>query len=54
MHLGVTYALLAAALFGASTPLAKLLIGQVSPRLWPGCYISAAAWDSGSGCWCAR
>lgn len=31
MHRGVLYALLAAALFGASTPLAKLLIGKVEP-----------------------
>ena len=31
MHQGVIFALLAAALFGASTPFAKLLVGQVSP-----------------------
>jgi drug/metabolite transporter (DMT)-like permease len=31
MHKGVIYALLAAALFGASTPFAKMLVGQVSP-----------------------
>ncbi|AMP14648.1 DMT family transporter [Collimonas pratensis] len=31
MHQGVMFALLAAALFGASTPFAKLLVGQVSP-----------------------
>ncbi len=31
MHKGVNYALLAAALFGASTPFAKMLVGQVSP-----------------------
>lgn len=30
-HKGVIYALLAAALFGASTPFAKMLVGQVSP-----------------------
>jgi drug/metabolite transporter (DMT)-like permease len=31
MHTGVIYALLAAALFGASTPFAKALVGQVAP-----------------------
>lgn len=31
MHTGVIYALLAAALFGASTPFAKLLVGTVPP-----------------------
>lgn len=31
MHKGVIYALLAAALFGASTPFAKSLVGQVAP-----------------------
>jgi drug/metabolite transporter (DMT)-like permease len=31
MHQGVLFALLAAALFGASTPFAKLLVGQVHP-----------------------
>ena len=31
MHKGVLYALLAAALFGASTPFAKTLVGQVAP-----------------------
>ena len=31
MHKGVAYALLAAALFGASTPFAKTLVGQVAP-----------------------
>ena len=31
MRQGVTYALLAAALFGASTPFAKSLVGQVAP-----------------------
>ncbi len=31
MHKGVVYALLAAALFGASTPFAKSLVGQVTP-----------------------
>lgn len=31
LHVGVIYALLAAALFGASTPFAKTLVGQVAP-----------------------
>ena len=31
MHSGVVYALLAAVLFGASTPFAKTLVGQVAP-----------------------
>lgn len=31
MHKGVVYALLAAALFGASTPFAKALLGQLAP-----------------------
>ena len=31
MHKGVVYALLAAALFGASTPFARTLSGQVAP-----------------------
>jgi drug/metabolite transporter (DMT)-like permease len=36
MHVGVVYALLAAALFGASTPFAKLLVGQTSPVMLAG------------------
>ena len=31
LHKGVVYALLAAALFGPSTPFAKTLVGQVAP-----------------------
>ncbi|MHB1620300.1 MAG: DMT family transporter [Sulfuricella sp.] len=31
MHKGVIYALLAAALFGASTPFSKILVGQIAP-----------------------
>lgn len=31
MHIGVIYALLAAVLFGASTPFAKTLVGQMPP-----------------------
>lgn len=36
MNRNIGYALLAAALFGASTPLAKLLLGEVSPLLLGG------------------
>lgn len=36
LHAGIGYALLAAALFGASTPFAKALLGQVSPLLLAG------------------
>lgn len=36
MHNGVVYALLAAALFGASTPFAKLLVGEVAPVVLAG------------------
>ncbi|KAF3998365.1 DMT family transporter [Glaciimonas immobilis] len=36
MHKGVIYAFLAAALFGASTPFAKLLVGQMAPVMAAG------------------
>jgi drug/metabolite transporter (DMT)-like permease len=36
INIGITYALLAAVLFGASTPFAKLLLGQTSPVLLAG------------------
>lgn len=36
LHSGVGYAVLAAVLFGASTPFAKALVGQVSPLLLAG------------------
>jgi drug/metabolite transporter (DMT)-like permease len=36
MHAGIVCALLAAGLFGASTPLAKALVGEVSPLLLAG------------------
>ncbi|MDL2353897.1 MAG: DMT family transporter [Pseudomonadota bacterium] len=36
LHKGVLYALLAAALFGASTPFAKTLVGQVEPVMLAG------------------
>jgi len=38
MHKGVLYALLAAALFGASTPFAKVLVGQVAPVVLAGVF----------------
>ena len=36
MRSAIAFALLAAALFGASTPLAKLLVGEVPPILLAG------------------
>ncbi|RBA23658.1 DMT family transporter [Herminiimonas fonticola] len=36
MHKGVVYALLAAALFGASTPFSKMLVGQMEPVMLAG------------------
>jgi len=36
MHQGIAYALLAAALFGANTPFAKRLVGDVSPLMLAG------------------
>lgn len=36
MHSGIIYALIAAVLFGASTPFAKLLVGQVAPVMLAG------------------
>ena len=36
MHIGVIYALLAAVLFGASTPFAKTLVGQMPPAMLAG------------------
>jgi len=47
---GVRAALLAAALFGAGTPLAKLLLGQVSPWLMAGLLYTG----SGLGLWLLR
>jgi len=49
MHKGVIYALLAAALFGASTPFAKLLVGSVPPvalagMLYLGSGLGLLAW----------
>lgn len=42
MHIGILLALLSAALFGASTPLAKILMGSVNPWLMAGLlYIGA-------------
>jgi drug/metabolite transporter (DMT)-like permease len=36
MHKGVFYALLAATMFGASTPFAKILVGQIAPIMLAG------------------
>jgi drug/metabolite transporter (DMT)-like permease len=52
MHQGVIYALLAAALFGASTPFAKALVGQVPPvalagMLYLGSGLGLLAWFVG-------
>lgn len=49
MHKGVVYALLAAVLFGASTPFSKTLVGQVSPvtlagLLYMGSGLGLLAW----------
>ena len=49
MHKGVAYALLAAALFGASTPLSKTLVGQIAPvtlagLLYMGSGLGLLAW----------
>jgi len=44
LHAGVGYALLAAGLFGASTPFAKALVGEVSPLLLAGLlYVGSGA-----------
>jgi len=45
----IAYALLSAALFGASTPLAKIFVGSIPPA----CSISAAASGLPPGCYCA-
>jgi drug/metabolite transporter (DMT)-like permease len=49
MHKGVAYALLAALLFGASTPLSKILVGQIAPvalagLLYMGSGLGLLAW----------
>ena len=36
MNTGIAYALLGAALFGASTPAAKLLVGEIGPVMLAG------------------
>jgi drug/metabolite transporter (DMT)-like permease len=41
---GVTVALLAAALFGASTPINKLLLGRIDPLLIAGSCILGRVW----------
>ena len=45
---GVTLALTSAVLFGASTPLAKALLGDISPWLLAGLLYLSAALDSSS------
>jgi len=49
MHKGIIFAIIAAALFGSSTPLAKLLVGSVSPvilagLLYAGSGVGLALW----------
>jgi len=49
MHKGVAYALLAAVLFGASTPLSKILVDQIAPvalagLLYMGSGLGLLAW----------
>lgn len=49
MHKGILFAILAAALFGGSTPFAKLLVGNISPvmlagLLYAGSGLGLAAW----------
>jgi len=36
VNIGVAYALLGAALFGVSTPIAKLLVGEIGPVMLAG------------------
>jgi drug/metabolite transporter (DMT)-like permease len=59
MQRGIVYALLAAILFGASTPLAKLLTQQISPvllagLLYAGSGLGLAAWLGGRALWRRR
>lgn len=54
LRAGPSYALLAAALFGASTPVAKLLLGEISPLLlagllYAGSGLALSAWLWGNG-----
>ena len=35
----IVYVLMSAALFGAPTPAAKILVGTVLPPFWPACFI---------------
>jgi hypothetical protein len=39
----ILYALISAALFGASTPAAKILIGSIHPVTLAGCFIAELA-----------
>jgi drug/metabolite transporter (DMT)-like permease len=48
---GILFALLSAALFGASTPLAKALLGEISPWLLAGLlYLGSGSWGRCGGC----
>lgn len=49
MNAGIAYALLGAALFGASTPIAKLLVGEIGPLMLAG--ILYAGSGLGLGAW---
>jgi len=47
---GIAYALLGAALFGASTPIAKLLVGEVGPVMLAGLLYAGRAWTRPLAC----
>ena len=51
MNAGIAYALLGAALFGASTPIAKLLVGEVGPVMLAGLLYAGSG--LGLGLWLA-
>ena len=49
----ILYALISAALFGVSTPAAKLLVGSIHPVTLRGCFIAelvSALQDCGASC----
>ena len=51
MNPGIAYALLGAALFGASTPIAKLLVGEIGPVMLAGLLYAGSG--VGLGLWLA-
>ncbi|HTF13951.1 MAG TPA: DMT family transporter, partial [Burkholderiales bacterium] len=51
MNTGIVYALLGAFLFGASTPIAKLLVGEIGPVMLAGLLYSGSG--VGLGAWLA-